>query len=413
VKKISVDDHPLTTGDYGSDYSKDSHWWVRKWEVGTTEKGSSGGPIFNQNHEVVGTLTGGQANCDNSVNDYYSKVSRAWDDYVSSHRQLKAWLDPLELGISHLNGFDPQVPRFEYDARMYEILEPSAQLCNVQTVKPTLVIQNKGLKTVDSLLVGYTFNNIDTVSMWHVDSIPSNRLDTVVFPEIEVTEGTLSFHAFVKLPSGLLDEDLMNNNDFIMGDAKYGSAVSLDLTTDDWGSETTWEITNADHLTVASGGPYPTQASIDYHYDFCLSDGCYYTFVINDEDGDGICCLNGDGHFKLANITDGVTIAEGAKFLEKLEFDFCTTSHYWTMDSLISDFLLYPNPVRGDKLWVKGDHRAITKLEVMDVTGRILDSSTAFSKDLQIDFSHRQNGVYFLYIYEGDKKKAYTIVVNH
>jgi hypothetical protein len=107
VKKISLDDDAPIISNFGSGYDKYSHWLIKNWEVGTTEPGSSGAPLFNQNQKVIGTLTGGQADCEFPVNDYFSMFSRAWDDYDSPSNQLAYWLDPLGLGVKKFPGYFP------------------------------------------------------------------------------------------------------------------------------------------------------------------------------------------------------------------------------------------------------------------------------------------------------------------
>lgn len=107
VKKISIEKDPLTTGNFGENYDPNSHWKVSHWEVGTTEGGSSGSSIFNSAHQVIGDLTGGDANCTYSINDYFTKFSLSWSSYPDSANQLKVWLDPLNLGVYSINGLDP------------------------------------------------------------------------------------------------------------------------------------------------------------------------------------------------------------------------------------------------------------------------------------------------------------------
>ena len=109
VKKISVDNDPAETANW-LDYDPDAFWRILIWDVGTTEPGSSGGPLFDPNGLVVGTLAGGQAQCGNSINDYYQKYSEAWDRYASPATQLKAWLDPINSGVESLAGYDPYGP---------------------------------------------------------------------------------------------------------------------------------------------------------------------------------------------------------------------------------------------------------------------------------------------------------------
>jgi hypothetical protein len=98
AKKISVDNDPLQISYDGNgafrEYVRNSLWWVVEWDLATTENGSSGGPLFNPGQRVIGTLTGGDANCSNSVNDFYTRFDYAWDYYPDPSRQLKHWLDP-------------------------------------------------------------------------------------------------------------------------------------------------------------------------------------------------------------------------------------------------------------------------------------------------------------------------------
>jgi lysyl endopeptidase len=107
VKKIAMDDDQPGTGNFGEGYDANTHWLIADWETGTTEKGSSGAPLFNAEGRVIGSLTGGDAACENSVNDYFQKISHAWNDYPDSASQLSCWLDPLKSSVKTMKGLDP------------------------------------------------------------------------------------------------------------------------------------------------------------------------------------------------------------------------------------------------------------------------------------------------------------------
>jgi hypothetical protein len=77
---------------------------ILRWDGGVTESGSSGGPLFNPNKHVIGTLTGGQAVCGNPVNDYFARFNMAWDYRADTTKQLKYWLDPIKSGVQILDG---------------------------------------------------------------------------------------------------------------------------------------------------------------------------------------------------------------------------------------------------------------------------------------------------------------------
>ena len=64
-KSISFEYHPCETTTYGGYVSpgNGTHIRVVDWDIGTTEDGSSGAPLFDQNHHIVGQVHGGWATC--------------------------------------------------------------------------------------------------------------------------------------------------------------------------------------------------------------------------------------------------------------------------------------------------------------------------------------------------------------
>jgi lysyl endopeptidase len=107
IKKISFENHLLTTATFTT-FDFQGHWRVPSWDVGTTEKGSSGCPLFNMNKKIIGSLSGGEATCANSINDYFAKFSEAWSKYSAPENQLAKWLDKSNSGLSTIEGLDPK-----------------------------------------------------------------------------------------------------------------------------------------------------------------------------------------------------------------------------------------------------------------------------------------------------------------
>ena len=120
-----------------------------------------------------------------------------------------------------------------------------------------------------------------------------------------------------------------------------GSEVTLTLTTDNFGYETYWEITDCNSTVYASGGnpaipPGGTQTSTGtssgalssnttYIENICLADACY-CFNIYDDYGDGICCTNGNGSYQLVDQFGNVLASGGSFTTSELGIDFCVTS---------------------------------------------------------------------------------------
>jgi len=94
-----------------------------------------------------------------------------------------------------------------------------------------------------------------------------------------------------------------------------GNYFKVDILTDSYPTETTWtlfnECTQADEKTSADVGTSYTASGTYYSDQWCVPGG-QYTFTINDEYGDGICCSFGSGSYTVTY--DGVQVASGGDF---------------------------------------------------------------------------------------------------
>jgi len=95
-KRISFPDYSSASGEY----------WNVNWSQGTTEPGSSGSPLYDGNHRIVGQLCCGSAACGNDSNDYYGRsLNLSWSGGTSS--SLGSWLDPLGTNQTTLDTYNP------------------------------------------------------------------------------------------------------------------------------------------------------------------------------------------------------------------------------------------------------------------------------------------------------------------
>jgi len=79
--------------------------------LGTTEGGSSGSPIFNDDHRIVGQLHGGYAACGNDLSDWYGRIFTSWEGDGTPETRLRDYLDPAGTGVmflSRLGVVDPE-----------------------------------------------------------------------------------------------------------------------------------------------------------------------------------------------------------------------------------------------------------------------------------------------------------------
>lgn len=95
-KRISIPDYSSASGEY----------WNVNWAEGTTEPGSSGSPLYDSNHRIVGQLCCGSAACGNDANDYYGRsLGLSWSGSASS--SLSSWLDPTGSNAQYLDTYNP------------------------------------------------------------------------------------------------------------------------------------------------------------------------------------------------------------------------------------------------------------------------------------------------------------------
>ena len=161
-KRISFEDNPLimTNGFGNTSSSNFTHVRVVDWDLGTTEPGSSGAPLFDQNERVVGQLHGGGAACGNNQSDWFGAIARSWTGGGSSSSRLRDWLDPSDTGITELDGIEASFCTFSVDA-----IDANVESCPngeaVFVLVPSLNFVSDVQLDVTGLpgTVNYTFSN--------------------------------------------------------------------------------------------------------------------------------------------------------------------------------------------------------------------------------------------------------------
>lgn len=75
-----------------------SHGTGNGWEIGTTESGSSGSPLFDNHGRIIGQLYAGEAACNGFINnhdyDIYGRFGVSWNAGSTPQTRLMDWLDP-------------------------------------------------------------------------------------------------------------------------------------------------------------------------------------------------------------------------------------------------------------------------------------------------------------------------------
>jgi hypothetical protein len=217
-------------------------------------------------------------------------------------------------------------------------------------------------------------------------------------------------------PNGAMDENLLNNTtSSTFTTVVNGNSVSLNLNLDCWGSETSWELSNALNVVLYTGSGYANaQNPTPIAQSFCLDYGCY-NFKLMDSYGDGMngsSCTNGPGSYQIL-FTEAV-IAElteaQAGFGSSNTSNFCL--NLGLDENSSSDAIsVYPNPAE-EYVTISANDLLIEKIEVVTITGQVISAVHAAAKQIKMDLSSLSSGVYFLKIYTENNSATKQLVVH-
>lgn len=221
------------------------------------------------------------------------------------------------------NGCEPLAPILA-DAGISEVFGPTGNLCT-HLITPQVELTNFGSTMLSSVTIQYRTSGAWVDFQWN-GTLGGGQSTTIILPEYDGGWGANTLEVRTSMPNG--NADTNTSNDEATG--SYSSVLNahnLDLTIvlDALGSQTTWEIRNSGNEVIASGGPYVNfQTGLVETESICATDGCY-DFVIMDSNGNGICCVNGDGSYELAD-EDGNVLASGGNFGAQETTNFCLSA---------------------------------------------------------------------------------------
>jgi len=99
--------------------------------------------------------------------------------------------------------------------------------------------------------------------------------------------------------------------------------LTVEITLDDYGSETSWYLVDENYNIISQGGPYRDGINGRVkRKNVTLDDGCY-TLVVEDYYGDGICCDYGDGSARIVDANGSVVVESDGRFGLYDELNFC------------------------------------------------------------------------------------------
>jgi len=399
VKKICFDEdapyHDLGTAGFVN-----QTWFIDEWEEGTTEGGSSGSPLFNQNGMIIGQLSGGSASCSNTDGfDFYGRIGIAWDYGSTPETRLRDWLDPAETGQLIIpNSCASEAP--ENDITLGAFSVDQFLFCDLETINESIAVVNTGSNDITSFTLGLSINGeVQDNIEWSDGTIESFQSEFIDIGEIQLIEGDNTVVVEVILVNDGNDANDIGNqqtNSYVA----TGAPLFVDLTIqfDDFPTETSWRIIDENENTYYSGGGYSENANL-LQEELCFPEGCY-TFIIEDSWGDGICCGQGEGYYLLQN-ENLDTLAIGGEFDDEAIELFCAEPLSTRENSVLNTIAIYPNPASNFVNINFGDAQRADQILVTDLLGRVVANETGNAlenNNVRIETSSFQTGVYLIQI---------------
>lgn len=417
IKKISFDDNSLVISQGMGSTEANSTWTVQWDRNTTTEGGSSGSPIFDQNHRIIGQLWGGGASCSNlSSPDYYGRVANSWAPAGSnSTNQLKFWLDPNSTGVTFIDGYDPAGPAAALDAGINSVAGVSGVICS-GTVTPSVTIANSGTSALTSATINYGFDGATNLTYNWTGNLAQYQTNTVTLPSATLSSGNHTFKAIVTNPNAATDENHLNDTILSSFNTNTtGETITLNLTMDCYGDETTWTLqNNAGTITYYSGGPYAQDnGGTTVTVPMCLTPACF-KFTLNDSYGDGMTssgCPN--GYYTITNASGTIVsqlLAANANFGSSINDTFCTSSTAGLGENDLQ-WTLYPNPAQTD-VTVQIDASGEKRIVLTSTTGQIVYQSTTSENQVTIPVSNFAKGLYLVTIQTSAGTAIKQVVLN-
>lgn len=176
VKKISTSLSQPHQGNY-PDYSHDNWYWDVHWDEtinghGVVNQGSSGSPLLNNAHRIIGQLR--RSNTEGCYYDGYSlfgKFSVSWTgNNIASdsiHKRLDCWLDSLNTGVQTMEGLLVIPSRYSISANDNQELYANIRVTStgIFTIFGNVEMKGAGRVIVESggelNIIGGKLSNVD------------------------------------------------------------------------------------------------------------------------------------------------------------------------------------------------------------------------------------------------------------
>ncbi len=318
------------------------------------------------------------------------------------------------------------VPSFNLDARILEVVEPSDKIINAKfnpaCSQPKIIVQNSGKNTITSLLIHYWINN-STVKQIYTWTGNLGFLDTatITLPTYwlwynGITESNNKFYAEIKSVNNTNDEYAFNNkyeSAFNKPDVVTGK-FTIDVKTNNNPTENNYQLYNSDGKLIDS--KTFDKANTLFSNTYNLSG--YYKLVVNDLGENGISWWatpnQGTGFVRIKNEAGFVIKTLQPDFGKFIEYGFTTN---WKINNeeieTESTIGVYPNPA-SSSFFIEGININKATIKVIDILGHEISliKNAIDANKIELNSSVLKPGIYFISIIKNGNQTVKQLVIH-
>ncbi len=292
---------------------------------------------------------------------------------------------------------------FQNDAGLFDVNVPEL-VCGT-SVDGSVNLINNGEQVITNATFSYSVNGGTPATFTWNGTISSFEIAEIQLPEVTFSPQSVNnFEVSIVTVNGNDDENAANNSSSSeFQPANYAGTldVTVTITTDQYGDESSWEILDDNEIVIASGDGYGNSQT--YTTSVSLTEGVCYTFVMKDAYGDGMCCSFGNGSYSVKDMS-GRTVLTGGTFANEETTPFKSENNVGISESGELTVKVYPNPSNGmifvDLNQLAG---AETQIRVINTIGEVVYLETISAEGVKaIDMNNFANGVYTVQVNSGN-----------
>ena len=275
--------------------------------------------------------------------------------------------------------------------------------CGDTIITPSVSLTNFGLNNITVAQMTWQINEGDIQTINFDGTLTQNETQTFTLDPIDLTEGSYVFNAVLVSVNGIIDQNTQNNTaakSFDIGGSgnEYiTQQVTLELFTDEWAEETSWEFREIGGAVLYSGSYNQSDDNTTFIEAFDVAPDNCYEFEIFDSYADGICCEFGDGFYSLT-ADNGDVIIDGGEFEGSEITEISIGEELSIGDAFLSSISLYPNPANSEITLSIENTNDISSYRVYNTLGQLLQTGTLQANKEVISVSKYTIGVYFIVV---------------